>query len=119
MGGVVTGSVVSCSNSTNTASSNTTTSIYTAKNKEHLSTSTDEYSFPFSINENGIIESSDNIMANTEKLIYSSSTNGCQLIEVPLIRTKLDNAKGFCIRINNVSSEETDKLVIRIIGYRA
>ena len=101
------------------STSNTTTSIYTAKNKEHLSTSTDEYSFPFSINENGIIESSDNIMSNTEKLIYSSSTNGCQIIEVPLIRTKLDNAKGFCIRINNVSSEETDKLVIRIIGYRA
>jgi hypothetical protein len=101
------------------STTNNTTSIYTAKNKDALSTTTEAYSFPFSISETGSIETSEDVIAPTEKLIYSSSSNGCQTIEVPLTRTKLDNAKGFCIRLNNVSAEETDKLVIRIIGYRA
>lgn len=60
----------------------------------------------------------DTLISPNEKIIYSSNKSGSQIIEIPLYRTGLNNAKGFCMRINNTPTKN-DKFLIRVIGYRA
>lgn len=100
-----------------------TTGQYTDDDITSLKSNNNEYSFPFVISSDSIsmptLSSTIPFLPN-EKIIYHSTSEGSQIIEVPLYKTMLNDNKGFTIRLHNVDcGYETDnKFVIRLIGYR-
>lgn len=95
----------------------TTTSIYYADSKENLTSNVDEYVFPFTFTDGKPVQNTSK-MGTNQKLIYSNSQSGTEIIEIPLTRFNLNKSKGFCLRLNNVPNKTSSQLVIRIIGYR-
>lgn len=94
-------------------------SILTSSDVNNLSDSTTAYDFPFTITSGSLPQLNSNIIKEHEKLIYTSTQSGCEIIEVPIYKTSLDGYKGFNIRLNNVDcGNVSDKFLIRLIGYR-
>ena len=79
------------------------------------------YEFPFEITTASQLPSitSGKGMNSKMKVLYSSKESGCQIVEVPLYKSVINNYKGFIIRMDNVNCGNTDgKFLIRVIGYR-
>lgn len=108
------------------AISNTTpTTIYYAGSKDLLKSDNEPntntispYQFPFTISGGKVLMNNSSSMGANQKILYSNSQSGSQIIEIPLKRFNLNKSKGFNIRINNAPNMVTNQLVIRIIGYR-
>lgn len=78
---------------------------------------------PYDINGNLIIpsftqENKNLMMPNSqEKCLLYSDSNEVSTIRVPLYRSKYESGKMFSIRVSGVKASNTEKLMIRLIGY--
>ena len=94
-------------------------SILTSSDVNNLSDSTTAYDFPFTITSGSLPTVNESILKEQEKLIYTTTQSGCEIIEVPIYKTSLDGYKGFNIRLNNVDcGNVSDKFLILCLFHQ-
>ena len=54
---------------------------------------------------------------SNEKCLLYSDSNEVSTIRVPLYRSKYESGKMFALRVSGVKASDTEKLMIRLIGY--
>lgn len=74
----------------------------------------------YTLNSPSIDESSNSNLLTPnsyEKCILYSDSDSIDIIRVPLYRTNLENGKSFSLRLSGIKPSDTERIIVRLIGY--